>query len=279
MRPLILLSFLWAGSAFAQAFPDYRDASVSDFAGLLTARDEAALADQLDRLNRDTGVDMKVLTLATQTDYAPDLSLEAFAHGLFERWSIGADDRNDGVLVLILRDDRAMRIELGAAYGTDWNSVAQRVVDDHFLVAFAAETYSQGILRGSEAVVADIVRPFLADQRPSARTDNTGLWILGAAIVFFSSVAGLRYVGDATVWFKRCPRCGKRALRQSRRVTAPASERAAGAGMRRERCSKCDYDEEFYFMIPRLTDASTASFHDGGSGGGSSGGGGASGRW
>ena len=57
---------------------------------------------------------MTIITLESQAPYAPDETLEEFATNLFNNWGIGDAARNDGILVLVLPDDRAMRIELGA---------------------------------------------------------------------------------------------------------------------------------------------------------------------
>ena len=160
---LFVLMFL-ASTATAQTYPEYRSTTVNDLAGLLDPADEAALTGQLTGLRRDTGVEMTVVTLATQADFAPGRTLEQFATGLFDHWGIGQAGRNDGVLVLILRDDRAMRVELGQAYGRDWDGAAQRVVDGQFLPAFKAGSYARGILTGSTAVIDDIILPFRAGQ-------------------------------------------------------------------------------------------------------------------
>jgi uncharacterized protein len=65
------------------------------------------------------------------------MTLEAFATALFNHWGVGKAETNDGVMILVFRDDRAMRLELGAAYGRDWDRVAQDVVERNFLNAFA----------------------------------------------------------------------------------------------------------------------------------------------
>ena len=59
---------------------------------------------------------MKIITLESQAPYAPDETLEEFATNLFNDSGIGDATRNDGILVLVLPDDRAMRIERGAGY-------------------------------------------------------------------------------------------------------------------------------------------------------------------
>lgn len=275
MRFIYLTFLLWTGAAFAQSYPSHDSTTVNDFANLLNAADKAALSAQLDKLKQETGVEMAVLTLDTQSDYAPDLTLEQFATGLFNNWGIGDAQRNDGVLVLILRTDRAIRIELGAAYAREWDRIAQQVVDDHFLVAFAAGKYPQGIKEGSAAVIAGLIRPYLAGaDAPKSNSDNREVWIIVAIFALFTALNKRQAIGDGLARFRTCPRCGKRGLRQNHKTTVSASRTMVGHGIRRVRCTHCDYEEKSSYSIPQRSAKSPGGF-----GGGSSGGGGASGRW
>lgn len=276
MRLLFSLSFffLWLGAAFAQSYPEYQSTTVNDLANLLNATDEAALSEQLNQLRQNTGIEMTVLTLDTQSDFAPDQSLEQFATGLFNHWGIGDARRNDGVLVMILRDDRAMRIELGAAFAHEWDGVAARVIDDHFVGAFADGEYAQGIIDGTAAVKAEIILPFLAGQDAPEKPKNNNTWIIGLFVALATAISGRQFIGDSLARFRTCPRCGARGLRQSRHTTMEANTTVAGSGMRRVHCTHCDYVEEFSYVISRKSKNSFGGF-----GGGSSGGGGASGRW
>ncbi len=221
---LFVLMFL-ASTATAQTYPEYRSTTVNDLAGLLDPADEAALTGQLTGLRRDTGVEMTVVTLATQADFAPGRTLEQFATGLFDHWGIGQAGRNDGVLVLILRDDRAMRVELGQAYGRDWDGAAQRVVDGQFLPAFKAGSYARGILTGSTAVIDDIILPFRAGQDAPAGSkrgvDPLWLFLLFGALAM--AAKGHRIIGDMLVRVRACPNCGRRGLRRSRRTEYEAT--------------------------------------------------------
>jgi hypothetical protein len=60
-----------------------------------------------------------------------------------------------------------MRLELGAAYGRDWDRVAQDVVERHFLNAFATGDYVRGLDLGHRAATIErIVMPFREGGRP-----------------------------------------------------------------------------------------------------------------
>ena len=278
MRIIALLLTLWAATASAQTYPDYTSTTVNDFADLLGEADEATLSMQLSALRSETGVEMTVVTLDSQDRYAPGQSLESFATGLFNHWGVGDGSRNDGVLVLILRGDRAMRIELGRAYGRAWDGVAQEVVDNHFLPAFRTDDYARGIMVGSTATIDRIVRPFLAGQ-PARETSDGGLpsFLMFALFAVGALFLALRRrIGDALARFRACPQCGQKGgLRHTRETVFAATRSTSGSGRLRRHCSLCGFTDESTYTIPRLSERTSG----GSFGGGRSGGGGASGRW
>ena len=281
MRLFLLLCLLWAGAATGQTYPDYQSTTVNDFADLLTPAQETALSQQLSDLRDDTGVEMAVLTLATQADFAPGQILETFAAGVFDHWGIGNASRNDGVLVMVIRDDRAIRVELGAAYGRDWDADVERVIDARFLPALSQDDFAGGIQVGTDAVIDLIVYPFL-DGEPAAGGFGPEEYF-GAAL-FAIMALGILYQGrraleDMLIRFRACPSCGQRKLRRSRRTLFAASFALPGSGLKATQCGSCDYAQETPYVIPRVRRYSDGSGGGGSFGGGSSGGGGGSGRF
>lgn len=278
----VILTLCLGLSAGAQTYPDYTSTTVNDFAGLLPPGEERALSDRLAQLERETGVEMTVVTLPSQNAYAPGMTLEAFATGLFNHWGVGKAATNDGVMVLILLDDRAMRLELGLAYGWDWDRVAQSVLDDAFLPAFRAGDYPRGIRQGTEATIERIVMPFregrpAPDLQDAPQGDDLGpAAILAGFVATILALVARRRIADAVVRFRRCPNCGERALTARRRTVRAATRLRSGEGQRVLECAQCGHKSRSTYIIPRIrqTTSSGGSF-----GGGRSGGGGASGRW
>lgn len=273
---ILLWMLLSIGAATAQSYPTFKNTTVNDFANLLPPNDEAALSQQLRKLREDTGVEMTVLTLDTRSTYAANQTLEQFATGVFNAWGIGDKARNDGVLVMVLSKDRAMRVELGAAYGRAWDKAAQDVVNSKFLPAFRNDNYARGILSGSTAVIEQIVMPYRNGEtapKPASKT-RTDLWLFGIFAGLATLFQGRGIMGDGLARLRRCPNCQTRSLRQKRRTLTRASSTNAGSGRREVRCQNCDYSQNYPYVISRRSSRSSGGF-----GGGRSGGGGASGRW
>jgi len=282
MRWLIFLLCFWATSAVSQSYPEYRSTTVNDYADLLSPEQEAALDQRLTELRAENGVEMTVLTLTSQATFSTEQSLEAFAAGVFDTWGIGDAELNDGVLVLVLRADRAMRIELGAGYGRDWDLAARRAVDREFLPYFRQENYSRGIINGVDAVIEDIVVPFKAGEQSPVKTIALEKFLGVIAAIAVASIAVIvvivKMFRNLINRLRKCPQCGRGGLNKTRITTATASTMMAGAGINRFHCSFCDYSMDQKFTISKVRMGSSGSSR-GGFGGGRSGGGGASGRW
>lgn len=147
LRPFVFFLLLPL-AVTAQTFPDYEDLYVNDFAGLLSDTAKQASRKKLREFKRETGIEFTVVTIRSFSDYGYSGEIEPFATGLFNTWGVGNADRNDGVMMLISKEDRKMRLEVGSGYGTSKNSAMQRVIDDVILPEFRSNRFSAGIVLG-----------------------------------------------------------------------------------------------------------------------------------
>jgi len=136
--------------------PGYNEVYVNDYADLLDTGAEGRIRADLIELYDRTGVEMTVLTIERMADFGHDGVIESFATQLFNTWGIGNATRNDGVLILVSRYDRRMRIELGDGYGYARDGDMKRVVDDIFLPAFKKDAYQRGIEAGVTETIFEI---------------------------------------------------------------------------------------------------------------------------
>jgi len=146
------VAFLVAGLG-AQVFPR-PVGKVNDFAGLLTAEQQQALGTMLEELERDTTAEVAVVTVRA----LGGLTVEEYANRLFAEWGIGKKGMDNGVLILVSLEDRAMRIEVG--YGLEGilpDGLAGAVIRETFTPRFQNSQYAEGLAEGT-ARVADIVR-------------------------------------------------------------------------------------------------------------------------
>ncbi len=217
LKPLVVLFFMPIAAA-AQNFPDYEEIYVNDFAGLLSDSAKKISREKLRTFTRDTGIEFTVVTIRSMSDYGYSGEIEPFATGLFNTWGVGDANRNDGVMMLVAKDDRKMRLEVGSGYGTSKNAAMQRIVDDVILPEFRSNRFGAGIVRGIDAVIEDLTaEPPTVMERLSGLI-RSAFSFLGQALsfLFYPILAGL---GGLAFWMYR------RYLRYSPRICPVDSSR------------------------------------------------------
>jgi uncharacterized protein len=123
---------------------------VNDLARLLPAERIQGLEGRLAQFEKETGHQVAVLTI-------PSLkgdSLEDFSIRVAENWKIGQKGFNNGAILLIVRDDRKLRIEVG--YGLEGvlpDAIANRIIQEVIVPRFRGGDYAGGIEAGIESIL------------------------------------------------------------------------------------------------------------------------------
>ena len=128
--------------------------SVNDFAGLLTPATVAALEGQLKNLEAQTGAEVAVAIIPS----LPGETIEDYAVNLFEEWGLGKKKEENGVLLLISRDDRQARIEVG--YGLEpiiTDGQAGEIIRQTIVPNFQAQKYNEGVT-AAVAALENLIR-------------------------------------------------------------------------------------------------------------------------
>ncbi|MHB8731568.1 MAG: TPM domain-containing protein [bacterium] len=114
---------------------------------LLSAGDKARLRRLTETIERDTGVEAAVLIVRRAND------VPALARSYFDHVGIGKHGHDNGVLVLVAMDNRAIHIELGRGLRTVIRPEdAQRVIDFVIAPQFRHGRFGEGLIRGVEAI-------------------------------------------------------------------------------------------------------------------------------
>jgi uncharacterized protein len=137
-------------------YPQPTNNHVNDFADLLTTDDERLMQTRLAGVESETGVEIVVVTLGSINDFpgSENSSIEAFARGLFDAYGIGNMPQNNGVLLLVARNDRKARIELGDAYGRGRDRDATNIMQSRIIPRFKENNYRAGIRAGVEGIIS-----------------------------------------------------------------------------------------------------------------------------
>ncbi len=126
---------------------------VIDQANLLQPQQKQALEQKLTTLEQSKGSQVVVLTIPTTQ---PE-TIEQYSIRVAEQWKIGRQEIDDGIIILIAKNDRKMRIEVG--YGLEGaipDAEAFRIIQDYMKPAFQQGNFYQGISQAVDAVIAKI---------------------------------------------------------------------------------------------------------------------------
>lgn len=129
---------------------------VVDNANLLSAATEADLTGKLEALEKTTGRQLVVVTL-------PDLGgleIEEYGYRLGRDWGIGGEKADDGVLLIVAPNQRAVRIEVG--YGLEpllTDALSSVIIHSAILPKFRAGDMEGGIVAGTDALLQQLTLP------------------------------------------------------------------------------------------------------------------------
>lgn len=156
----LFLTSLFLQPAIAQEadyapYPQPDSGYVSDHAGLLSTDEERRLERWLLQVEKKSNVEIIVVTINAMSDYDGSHNIESFATALFDTYGIGNMPKNDGVLLLISRDDRKARIELGKHYDYHRDDDAMRIMQGVIIPEFKRNDYAAGITSGTEAIIEE----------------------------------------------------------------------------------------------------------------------------
>jgi uncharacterized protein len=170
--------------------PKPTDVPIVDQTQTLTAEQKTALAQKIAAEREATGNELGVLLIPSlEGDVLEDYSLNV-ARG----WGIGSKERNNGVLLLVVKNDRRLRIEVG--YGLEGalpDIRANQIIRDRIRPAFQQNDYYGGIEAGVDGIIKAIhgeVDPKLSQSKSTASMAHFP-W----EVVIFFAVMGFSWLG------------------------------------------------------------------------------------
>ena len=150
-----LLVLLAACPAFAQDVQPVPTLTsrVIDNTGTLTADQRDTLEAKLEQFERARGSQIVVLMVRTT---APE-DIASYAQRVADAWKIGRRDIGDGLLIVVARDDRRLRVEVAKALeGAVPDLAAKRIIDAVMTPAFRNGDYAGGLHAGIDHLAARI---------------------------------------------------------------------------------------------------------------------------
>ena len=161
-------------------------AQVIDQTGTLDEAQRAALVAKLAALEQQTGTQMAVLLVPTT---APE-DIASYAQRVADQWKIGRRDVGDGVVIIVAKADRRVRIEVAKTLeGAVPDLAAKRIVSEQISPAFKAGDYAGGLNAAVDALAARIKGEALPAPKARGSAGNTlGVQWEELAMFFFIGV-------------------------------------------------------------------------------------------
>jgi uncharacterized protein len=180
-----LLLLLLALPAWAQVAVPPLKGRVTDLTGTLKAEQLASLEQMLRSFEERKGSQIAVLMLRTT---APE-TIEQYALRVAEQWQVGRKKVDDGVVLVIAKDDRTVRIEVG--YGLEGvlnDATASRIIREVIVPRFREGDFYGGISAAVERMIRVIDGEPLPEPRPGPQVEGGTLQML--PVLFILALVG-----------------------------------------------------------------------------------------
>jgi uncharacterized protein len=170
---------------FQAEIPDRPPGMAYDRIKLLSQAQMSLLEDRLRDFERQTGNELAVLIVGT-TGVAP---IEQFALDVFNRWGVGKKGKDNGVLLLIAKEDRRMRIQTGRGAEGELTDLESSYILQDLTPYFQAGRWFDGIMTGVAAIQQALASNYVPQSgrvsgRPEAGRGVSLCFILMLLFVF-----------------------------------------------------------------------------------------------
>lgn len=146
----LALTLCWTLQASAQIAVPPVTGRVTDQTATLTTEQKASLEQTLQMFESRKGSQLAVLIVQTS---APE-TIEQYALRVAEQWKLGRKKVDDGAILVVAKDDRALRIEVG--YGLEGalnDATSKRIISETITPRFKQGDFNGGITAGVDQII------------------------------------------------------------------------------------------------------------------------------
>lgn len=182
----VLVLMLFGISASAQNFPEKPNTLVSDYTNTLSADENKALEQKLVAFADSTSSQIAVVLVPTLEGY----DVADYAVRLADKWGIGQDKKNNGVILLVSIGDRKMSIQTG--YGMEGalpDAIARRIIENSIKPAFKEGAYYKGLDAGTNDIIAYTKGEYKNDAPKKGKNKTFPLVFILVFILIFIAIA------------------------------------------------------------------------------------------
>lgn len=184
----------------AQGIPDKPSPPrlVNDLAGMLTTREINLLESKLVAFSDTTSTQIAIVTVSDLGGY----DVADYAHRLAEKWGIGQQGLDNGVLILVKPKTTVSpvgEVFIAPGYGLEGvipDIVCGEIIDYEILPEFRADNYYDGLDKATAVIMSLAVREFTADEYSKGMRSNVSdvipfvIFIIVLVIILFIRTKG-----------------------------------------------------------------------------------------
>lgn len=177
---LFLLLLFPVGKGFGLDVPEL-SGHVNDQADLISSGVELKIENYLREFERSDSTQVAVLTIPSLEGEA----LDEYSLRVAETWALGQKGKDNGVLLLVAKADRKIKIEVG--YGLEGNLtdlMAGRIVDNEITPYFRQGNFEGGIIAGINAISSAVRGEYTGDGRTVSPKKRRSPWGLLGLLLF-----------------------------------------------------------------------------------------------
>ncbi|MEQ1775889.1 MAG: YgcG family protein, partial [Burkholderiales bacterium] len=150
LAAVLLCASLIAGGVSADVVIPPLTTRVTDLTATLSSEQRAALENKLAAFEQRKGSQIAVLLMPTTQPEA----VEQYSIRVAEVWKLGRKGVDDGVLLLVVKDDRKLRIEVGHGLeGVLPDAITKRIIEETIVPAFKQGNFNDGINAGVDRMI------------------------------------------------------------------------------------------------------------------------------
>jgi len=163
MKKIILTLFILAIPVLANALAvPVLQSRVNDLAGLLSPEASRRIEAELAEFEKAESTQIVVLTIPSLEGEA----LEEYSIKVAEAWKIGQEGKGNGAILLVAKQERKVRIEVGRGLeGTLTDLVSGRIIRNAIAPRFKAGDFDGGVIAGADAIMAVVKGEYRPDDR------------------------------------------------------------------------------------------------------------------
>ncbi len=190
---LIASLFLTAELLVAQSLParPAKYTPVNDYTNTLTAAEIQTISKKLIDFEAQQSTQIAIVIISS----LGSRTVEQYANELYRAWGIGQKGKDNGVLVLVAKNDRKMRIETGyGAEGAISDLAAQQIITDILRPNFKNNAYGKGLSEAADKLMSLIMNEYSNADRANSSVNEEAIVTIISVVIFILIAILILYV-------------------------------------------------------------------------------------